>query len=253
MGFFNNLVTGLQTQTFGGYTLDSNGNWVVSPTPKPIVGRTDKNDPNAPFGRGNPLGYKTPKQDNIVKTYGPRGQLPIFYITDKNTIIYREDFEKKNKIYVSINSMDCKVRVPAIDERLLDIDNEAKRILNNLAFWITDKKEQDELMALIPLVAKLVNPIFGTLAGVGIKLNGKPTEVKSKENIQRHKNTLLEYDREVRKLLDLKKGCEGNLPDEDLLPDLVQRSANLTTNELLFIIALILVAFIIYKKRKSKK
>lgn len=232
----------------GGYVVSSDGTWKqVTPITQTPLNIAPRAAGSGIFKSTNPT---APTDDPVIRSYGPRGEQPRYYETKSGLIVQPQEQITKEKQYKIINDLkvDCATRTAAIDARLLEIGVNAQKVLSDLEGLLSADDFQTAT-ALIPLVVKLVNPKLGAIVGYVANLNYKATKDFEAAKVQKFKITLATYEGEARQLLDLKKGCEGNLTDDDLLP----RSANLSTTNIILIVAAIILLLYLYKRKQSKK
>lgn len=225
------------------------GNWNPNYTVETSLNLTPRKNGSGEFKKTYP---PISEEDTLIKSFGARGEPPKYFQTKSGLIVQSREVQKKAEQYSTINKLDidCSTRTQAIDNRLLDIGRNAQKVLESLQAYSTPS-EYEAARALFPLVLRLEpTGILSAVTSFATQLNSKEQDQNKAVMIQSFKATLANYEIEAKKLLDLKKGCEGDLSIDDLLPKqgLLNRSAKAIQDNLILILLAILLLYFLYRR-----
>lgn len=194
----------------------------------------------------------------IVKTFGARGLDSAAWGYDKNGNIVEIGWSKKIDLYRTINDINKAVsaRVEAIDTRVINLIADAKTYMLAAQNYATAQKEIDDLYASIPVIFSLGlsqagAPLIPKIFAQGVNILAKSQKPENyKVLAQQLQKKLIHLESEVNALGVLKSGLTGEYANFDKVLENGDRSANLTNNWALWLIGL-LILFYIIKRRKQ--
>jgi hypothetical protein len=200
-----------------------------------------------------------------VKTFGARGSDTYKWGYDKNGFIVERGWSAKMNIYKIINdiSVATSVRVESIDKRVIALMNDAKTYMLAYQSYADAQKEIDELYAMIPVIFSLglgqtkePTGLFSIIPNVfaqGVNLLAKTQKPDDYKNLmQQLQKKLIYFESEVKSLEVLKSNLTGEYAKFDKVLADSERSANTDTNTWVLVGVVILIVYLIIKKRLKR-
>ncbi|MFD2521367.1 hypothetical protein [Emticicia soli] len=201
----------------------------------------------------------------IVKTFSARGLDSIKWGYDRNGLIVETGWSAKIDLYRTINdtSQPVSARVQAIDTRVITLVSDAKTYMAAYQAYADAQKEIDELYAMIPHIFSLglsqasdkTAGAFSLVPGIfltGVKLLAKSQKPDDyKVIMQQLQKKLIHLESEVGALGILKSSLTGEYAKFDKVVSDAGRSANIATNNWLWIGIGLLVLFILIKRKQA--
>ncbi|GAB3519488.1 hypothetical protein [Emticicia fontis] len=200
----------------------------------------------------------------IVKTFGARGVTPKWGY-DKNGAIVEMGWSAKIDLYKKINdsTVATSIRVESIDKRVIALMSDAQTYMLAYQSYADAQKEIDELYAMIPVIfslglseTKAPTGLFAIIPGVfaqSVKLLAKTQKPEDyKVIMQQLRKKLIYFETEVKSLQVLKSNLTGEYAKFDKVLSDNERSANTDTNTWVLVGVVILIVYLIIKKRSSR-
>jgi len=197
-----------------------------------------------------------------IQTYSARGLDTVKWGYDKNGLIVETGWSKKIDQYRIINDIGVAVsaRVEAIDKRVIALMADAKTYLLACQSYADAQKEIDELYASIPTIFSLglsqtkePTGLFSIIPNVfaqGVNILAKTQKPDNyKVIMQQLQKKLIYFETEVKALEVLKSNLTGEYAKFDSVVSASERSANTDTNTWVLVGVVILIVYLILKKR----